>query len=182
MLLIRGITIIICLLTTMFFSCNEKQISNKIQNTKVDSLSENHKPETQTEEQFDYSTMKFDKIVFPKLYEKYQTILCLKGMLHQESAELSYAQKKWIGLFRNGAKYWVEKTKVSTSSFYDPIVDNKGEKSGVEINIPQEDTCYLLIHNAPSIQNGNVEHIPELKNKKLYPGDSFFLTTMETSI
>ncbi len=116
-------------------SCTKSKTEN-VQN-KIDS------PKTETVEVQNTNFIVSDYPSYPKYYK-----ILEKTTYHGEDMEGIIADK-WIGLYKNNNGFYIQNTEVYTRTVHDNILDDKGQNTGKEIviNNNNNDNCIVLLGN-----------------------------------
>jgi hypothetical protein len=111
-----------------------------------------------------------DTIIRDNTFQK-QVRMAAIGVFHGDEASIRTGEQ-WFGIFRNEDRYHGRFVDVSVTYVNDPILDQEGEATGIEISLPQETEQPLLILyddygtlDFDSFETAAIEHISS------YPSD-----------
>ena len=105
-------------------------------------------------------------LLFPKLY-------------FDGEIEKNLIERDWIGLFRTTDGYFIKTCSIDISNQHHPMVDNDGEKTGLQVSSTPGNPI-ILISNLNDVLDQKIESI-ELTDKEIYPGDTLTFTFLNTS-
>jgi hypothetical protein len=94
---------------------------------------------------------------------------------HEDEVWPGAEKEDWFGLYKNGDKFYVARTRVVTRRVPDIIMDEDESKpSGWEVKTNNKDTSLILFAGLPGFREGKVDHVP-LKEPFILPGKSIRL-------
>ncbi len=156
-------------LILFLFSCNETKRNNSfdiVEENKIDSIKITEV--NIIEEVVD--TITYDEIYFP-IDSLLTTKLLTEGTFHEDEVDASVLNKEWFGLFTEGKKFNLSKTKLIVKRVNDPVLDeNENEKTAWKINTVINDTSLVLIEVSPFLTERIIENydLPQY----IYPNDT----------
>lgn len=158
-----AITFISCKKTTQ-----QSQVeSNPLQNTDTSQI-EIYQTKVESLVGGDKDTIIYDLVESP--IGNYETQVLTTGVFHEVEVSQSAGNLEWYGIFLNGHRNYLAKTRIELKRVYDPILDDDNEKTGWEILTENKDTCALLIESLPILTEREIHEI-ELPNT-IFPGDT----------
>ncbi len=105
-------------------------------------------------------------LLFPKLY-------------FDSEIDTALIEKNWFGLFKTNDGYSIKNCSIDIIKQYHPMVDNEGEKTGLQVSSIPSDPL-ILISNLNNTFEQNMA-FKELPVKEIYPGDTVTFTFLKTS-
>ena len=110
-----------------------------------------------------------------------ETLILRTGTYHQDEVDPAWEKLEWYGLYQGMEEGKLigsyKKITLKFNSFHDPILDNKGEKSGIEV-ICLENNPLLLISGL-DLYDGKKMNFENINKTSLLPGESFIVNNYE---
>lgn len=100
------------------------------------------------------------------------------GSYHGDEVPAGAAQRQWFGLFLGADGYYIDTTRITTTTEYDPVLDDEqGKHTGIALKARHSDSTILLITGVNYLRMGKVQEVSRLSlvpypYVQVQPGDS----------
>ncbi len=90
-----------------------------------------------------------------KVEPNYRIKLLTTGNFHGEEVSAKTGEN-WIGLFKDGDKYYLKNSIIKVKRIYDEVIDKTGEKTGKQVSVKGSKEPIILLKNSKILKNGKV--------------------------